>query len=187
MHTNLPNFYHFIDDLKINNIKNLNKKIALIYRNNKNKPDENSIIKFRNYCKRKRQKFLVSNYDDLVIKYNLDGIYLSAFNRKKNLKRLKKIHFIVVGSAHDLKEIRCKENQGAQLIFLAPMFKSKNSNRSLGLYRYNNLANLTQLPTIALGGVSQSNLKLLNMVKKKGFAAINFFKNNNFKYGKRLK
>ena len=70
IHTNLTNFNHFIDDLKINNIKNLNKKIALIYRNNKNKPDENSIIKFRNYCKRKRQKFLVSNYDDLVIKYN---------------------------------------------------------------------------------------------------------------------
>ena len=67
------------------------------------------------------------------------------------------------------------------------MFKSKNSNRSLGLYRYNNLANLTKLPTIALGGVSQSNLKLLNMFKKKGFAAINFFRNNNFKYGKRFK
>ena len=62
MHTNLPRFYHFIDNLNIKNIEKLNKNIALIYRNYQKKPDKDSIIKFRNYCKKNKQKFLISNY-----------------------------------------------------------------------------------------------------------------------------
>ena len=58
---------------------------------------------------------------------------------------------------------------------MSPLFKNKNSNRSLGLYKYNQLANLTKLPTIALGGITQSNLKFLKIIKTNGFAAINFF------------
>ena len=60
--------------------------------------------------------------------------------------------------------------------FLCPLFKTKKSNRYLGLYQYNRLANLTRLPIIALGGINQSNLKLLRITKSKGFAAINFLK-----------
>ena len=167
MHTNLPKFYHFIDNLNIKNIKKLNKKVALIYRNYKKKT-KNSIIKFKNYCKNNNQKFLISNYDDLVTKYNLDGLYIPAFNKKRiYFNNQKKINFIIVGSAHNLNEIRIKEKQGVQLIFLSPLFKTKNSNRYLGLYRYNQLANQTKLPTIALGGITQSNLKLLESSKLK--------------------
>ena len=72
MHRNLPKFYHFIDNLNIKNIKNFDKKIAIIYRNYQKKPDKNSIIKFKNFCKKKKQKFLISNYKDLVIKYDLE-------------------------------------------------------------------------------------------------------------------
>ena len=176
MHTNLPKFYHFIDNLNITNIKTLDKNIAIIYRNYKIKPDNNSIIKFRNYCRKNKQKFLISNYIDLVTKYNLDGFYIPSFNKKKFYTNIqKKINFIIIGSAHNLNEIRIKEKQGVQLICLSPLFKNKNSNRSLGLYKYNQLANLTKLPTIALGGITQSNLKFLKIIKTNGFAAINFF------------
>ena len=180
MHTNLPRFYHFIDNLNIKNIKRLDKNIALIYRNYKKKPEKNLIIKFRNYCRKNRQKFLISNYEDLVIKYNLDGFYVPAFDKKRIYNYIqKKQKFIFVGSAHNLKEIRTKEKQGVELIFLSPLFKSKKSNRSLGLYRYNRLADLTKLPVVALGGIKQSNLKFLKVTKAKGFGAINFFKEKN--------
>ena len=176
MHSNLPQFYHFIDDLNIKNIIKLNKKIALIYRNYKKIPDINSIIKFKNYCKKNRQKFLISNYVNLVLKYNLDGLYIPSFNKNKiYTNNQKKLNFIIVGSAHNLNEIRIKEKQGVQQIFLSPLFKTKNSNRSLGLYKYNQLANLTKLPTIALGGITRSNLKFLKIIKTNRFAAINFF------------
>lgn len=179
MHRNLPKFYHFIDNLNIKNIKNFDKKIAIIYRNYQKKPDKNSIIKFKNFCKKKKQKFLISNYKDLVIKYNLDGIYIPSFNKKKNFFNYKKQNLIIVGSAHNLCEIKIKEQQGVQSIFLCPLFKTKKSNRYLGLYQYNRLANLTRLPIIALGGINQSNLKLLKITRSEGFAAINFFKNKN--------
>ncbi len=81
-----------------------------------------------------------------------------------------------MGSAHNLKQIRIKEKQGAQLIFLSPIFKNKNSNGSLGLYRYNLLSNLTKLPNIALGGINKINSKLLKLINSNGFAAINYFK-----------
>ena len=177
MHIDLPQFYHFIDNLNIKNIEKLNKNIALIYRNYQKKPDKDSIIKFRNYCKKNKQKFLISNYIDLTIKYNLDGFYVPAFNKSHLYKyRQKKMNFIIVGSAHNLKEIRIKEQQRVQLIFLSPLFKTKNSIRSLGLYKYNNLANLTKIPTIALGGITQAKIRFLKITKSEGFAAIDFFK-----------
>ena len=83
MHTQYPNFYYFIDNLNIKNIIGFNKKVAIIYRNYQKKPNENEILKFKNYCKKNKNKFLISNYYDLVKKYDLDGLYIPSFNRKK--------------------------------------------------------------------------------------------------------
>ena len=177
MHIKFFKKYYFIEKFNKSNIDKQAKNTTIIYRNYKKKPDKNSIIKFKNYCKKNRQKFLISNYIDLVIKFNLDGFYLPSFNKKKNyIYNQRKKNFIFIGSAHNLNEIRIKEKQGVQLIFLSPLFKTQKSNRYLGLYRYNRLANLTKLPTIALGGIKESNIKLLKIIKTRGFAAINFFK-----------
>ncbi len=177
MHNNLPKFYHFIDNLNIENIKTLNNKVALIYRNYEKKPNENEIVKFRDYCKKSKIKFLISNYYDLAKRYKLDGFYIPSFNKKKIYSIENKYsRFILIGSAHTINEIKIKEKQGVQQILLSPLFQSKKSNRPLGLYRYNNLANQTKLPTIALGGINSKNKKLLKMIKSEGFAAINYFK-----------
>ncbi len=178
MHNNLPKFYYFIDNLNIEDIKTLNNKVALIYRNYEKKPDENEILKFKDYCKKNKIKFLISNYYDLAKKYRLDGFYIPSFNKHRIYSLINKYtNFILVGSAHTINEIKIKEKQGVKQILLSPLFKSKKSNRPLGLYRYNNLANQTKLPTIALGGINSKNKKLLKMIKSDGFAAIRFFKN----------
>tara|TARA_Y100000389_G_scaffold202373_1_gene247443 strand:+ start:952 stop:1506 length:555 start_codon:yes stop_codon:yes gene_type:complete len=179
MHIDLPKSYHFIDNLNIKNIEKLNKKVALIYRNYNKKPDDKEIRIFKNYCKRYNKKFFVSNYFDIVKKFNLDGFYIPSFNEKLIYSlTAKKLNLTIIGSAHNLKEIRVKEKQGVQLIFLSPLFKNKNSNKSLGLYKYNYLSHLTKLPTIALGGITKTNFKLLKLLKTYGFASISFFKEN---------
>ena len=178
MHINFPKFYHFIDNLNIKNIDKLNKNIALIYRNYKKKPSTCEISKFRNYCKKNNKKFLISNYSDIAKKHRLDGFYIPAFNNKIYLNFLNKSNFIIIGSAHNLKEIRIKEKQGVQLILLSPLFKKK-SNRPLGLYRYNILSKLTKLPTVGLGGITKKNIKILKLMKTNGFASISFFKKQN--------
>jgi len=113
----------------------------------------------------------------LAKRYKLDGFYIPSFNKKKIYSIENKYsRFILIGSAHTINEIKIKEKQGVQQILLSPLFQSKKSNRPLGLYRYNNLANQTKLPTIALGGINSKNKKLLKMIKSEGFAAINYFK-----------
>ena len=48
MHTYLPKYYHFIDNLNTKDINKLKKNIVLIYRNYKKKPTDQDIIKFKN-------------------------------------------------------------------------------------------------------------------------------------------
>ena len=63
-----------------NLINNQDKKTTIIYRNYTSKDlNEKNILKFKNYCKKKGNKFVLSNNIRLAIKLNLDGIYIPSF------------------------------------------------------------------------------------------------------------
>ena len=81
------------------------------------------IDKFKNFCKKNNKKFLISNYFDIAKKHKLDGFYIPAFNNKIYLNLDNKSNFIIIGSAHNLKELRIKEKQGVQLSILSPLYK----------------------------------------------------------------
>ncbi len=106
---------------------------------------------------------------------NADGIYISATNKNLNLRttNLKK-KFKILGSAHNLKEIKIKELQKTEEIFLSPLFKKK-MNKQLNIYRYLKLREITKMSDISLGGINNKNLKKLNMIKPIGFAGISYF------------
>ena len=78
-----------------------------------------------------------------------------------------------MGSAHNLSEVKTKELQGVDIIFLSSLFK-KNSNY-LGLNKFRLLSKSTNKKIVALGGLSNKNLKQLNLVNIFGFAGISFF------------
>jgi len=78
-----------------------------------------------------------------------------------------------LGSAHNVYEIRAKELQNVKAIFLSSLFK-KNKN-FLGINRFNLLSHLSKKSFIALGGISNTNLKKLNLINCLGFAGISFF------------
>ncbi len=110
----------------------------------------------------------------MAIKLDLDGVYLPSFN--KNLNHLSyslKERFQVVGSAHNLREIKIKENQKVKKIFLSSLFK-KNKN-FLGINKFKLLSNLTKKKIIVLGGISKSNIKQLKLLNISGFAGISYF------------
>ena len=114
---------------------------------------------------------------ELAFKLKLDGVYIPSFNK---IFSHKKFHFfrdfIIIGSAHSIKEMRIKERQNVQQIFLSPLFKTNKSNKFLGIKKFNNLSKLTKKPLIALGGINKSNIKLLKLIKGVGFAGIRYFK-----------
>ena len=78
-----------------------------------------------------------------------------------------------MGSAHNVYEIRTKELQKVETIFLSSIFK-KNKNY-LGINKFRSLSLLTKKPIIALGGLSNNDLKKLNLINCKGFGGISFF------------
>ena len=110
----------------------------------------------------------------LAIKLNLDGAYIPSFNKeKKHLAYSVKKNFILLGSAHNIYEIRTKELQNVNAIFLSSIFK-KNKNY-LGINKFKSLYLLSGKPLIALGGISVNNLKKLALTNCHGFAGISFF------------
>ena len=173
----LPITYHFIDNLNIKNIFNLHKNVCIIYRNYTSQINLNELIDFKKFCKKTKRKFLISNRVDLAFKLRLDGVYLPSFNKNFYLKKYQKFkNFLVIGSAHSLKEIRIKEKQNVEQIFLSPLFKTTKPIRTLGIIRFNNLSKMTNKPIIALGGLNDNNIKKLKLINVSGFAAIRYFK-----------
>ena len=174
MHNKILNKYYFINKFNESHIDKQDKGTAIIYRNYDQIVDEKLIIKIKNYCKKKGNKFLLSNNIKLAIKLNLDGAYIPSFNKNtKHLSYSLAKKFIILGSAHNVYEIRIKELQKVECIFLSSIFKQNNN--YLGIKRFKLLSLLAKKPLIALGGLSNNNLKKLNLINCQGFAGISFF------------
>ena len=168
------NKYYFIKKFDQSHIDKQDKQTIIIFRNYDKKIDEKLILTIKNYCKKKGNKFLISNNIKLAIKLNLDGVYIPSFNKdKKHLSYSLKKNFMILGSAHNISEIRLKELQRVNAIFLSSIFK-KNKNY-LGINKFKSLSLLSGKPIIALGGISVNNLKKLALTNCHGFAGISFF------------
>lgn len=110
------------------------------------------------------------------MKLNLDGTYIPAFNKTIFKKKFLNRKFNLIGSAHNVKEIKIKERQGVKLIFLSPLFKDKNNKMKLGICKFNLLTLATKKKVIALGGINTNNIKQLAMTNSYGYASISYFK-----------
>lgn len=76
--------------------------------------------------------------------------------------------------AHDLAEIRAAEEAGASLIFLSPVFATRShpGREPLGIERFAALAAQTELPVVALGGMTAGRAKDLDASGAYGWAGI---------------
>ena len=166
--------YYFINKFDTKNIDKQTLNTGIIYRNYVSINTLKIVIKLKKYCKKKGYKFFLSNNIKLAINLDLDGAYIPSFNKNTNhLSFSKSKNFLLLGSAHNNKEIKIKEKQGVNILFLSSIFK-KNKNY-LGLNKFRLLANLTNKKVIALGGITNNNLKKLKLVNCKGFAGISYF------------
>ena len=167
--------YYFISKFDTNIINNQDKQTTIIYRNYNSKIlDQDLILKIKNYCKLKKIKFYLSNNIKLAIKLDLDGAYIPSFNKStKHLAFSLKKKFNIIGSAHNIKEIKIKEIQNVSKIFISSIFK-KNKNY-LGINRFKVISNLTRIKVVALGGISKKNINKLKLLNNSEFAGISYF------------
>mgnify|MGYP001162590766 CR=1 FL=1 len=175
MHNNLTTKYYFINKFDTNNINNQDKQTTIIYRNYSSKiQDEILILKIKKFCKKKSIKLYLSNNIKLALKLGLDGAYIPAFNNSfKHLAYSFRKNFKIIGSAHNLNEIRIKEKQNVDKIFLSSLFK--HNKNYLGINKFRLLSNLTKKNIVVLGGISKKNLKKLKLLNKAEFAGISYF------------
>ncbi len=175
MHIKLLTKYYFINTLDTNNLKKQDKETIIIYRNySSSNININKLIKLKNFFRKKGNKFFLANNFRLALKLRLDGVYIPSFNKDFNhLAFSTFINFAIVGSAHNLKEIRIKELQQVRNIFLSSVFK-KNKNY-LGLNKFKILNKYTKKNVVALGGISKKNIKQIKLTNVSRIAGITYF------------
>ena len=138
------------------------------------------ILKLRDFCRKTGKKLFISNHIKLAVNLKLNGVYIPSFNKKINYNYIfnKPKEFNIIGSAHNLKEIKIKEKQGCDEIFISSIFQNQKSKYFLGLIKFNILARKTKLKIIALGGINEKNYRKLKSTNCIGFASISWAKKN---------
>ena len=175
-----------IKDIDLKNIKKRNK-FFIIYRNKSKNENITDLLTFRKYCKLKAIKFYVANNVKLSILLNSDGMYLSAYNRSMKALSLKKSHFKIIGSAHNIKEISMKMKQGCSFILFSKLFYVDYDYKApyTEIIKFNNFLKINK-NLIPLGGINTNNLNKLNIVNCHGFALLSEIKKKPVKILNRL-
>ena len=167
--------YYFISEINYSRLKNLDKNISLIWRNKNKETPIKILIELRNFCNKNNRKLYINNNIKLANKIKADGLYISSNNKNLMLKsNILKTKLKILGSAHNLREIKIKELQNVDEIFLSPLFKDK-TNKQLDIYKYLNLRKTTKMKDISLGGINKKNIKKLKLIRPFGFAGISYF------------
>ena len=162
------NYYFYID--KTDNI-NLDliiipKKITIIYRTNYKKESLKKIINFAKICRSKKIKLFIANNYKLAKICKANGLYLSSYNKKiyKNIS--------TIGSAHNYAQIYHKIKQGCEKVIFSRLFKTNYKNKSsfYGISKFNLISKHCKFDLIPLGGIRNSNLLKLNLIKSNSLA-----------------
>ena len=175
-----PYIFYFIDKYNIDELTNLEKNIDLIFRNYNKKLKIDEIKTIHKFCKIDNRNLYLSNNIKLALRLGLSGVYIPSFNNSLNFASKYSLpdKFEIIGSAHNVNEIRIKKLQKCSKIFLSPIFKSKKNQKFLSTIKFNLAVMFEDINFIALGGIDENNYKKLRLTKVIGFAGISWIKKN---------
>jgi len=170
--------YYFFSEFNKKHLLKINNKINLIFRNYNKKFNIKFYKELKAFCHKAGFKIYLANNTKIAKSLKFDGAYLPSFNEEMvySIKKKSK-NFKLLGSAHDIHEIKIKEKQGVDILFLSPVFKKKN-NKQLKVYNFLRLCKSTHIETGALGGINSNNVKLLKLYGIKNIGSIDWIKNN---------
>ena len=134
-----PYIFYFIDKYNIDELTNLEKNIDLIFRNYNKELKIDEIKSIHKFCKIDKRNLYLSNDIKLALKLGLSGVYIPSFNNSLNFASKYSLpdKFEIIGSAHNVSEIRIKKFQKCSKIFLSPIFKSKKNQKFLSTIKFN--------------------------------------------------
>ncbi len=117
----------------------------------------------RSVSRRRNQLLFLAGPAELAIAWGADGSH--GRGRGEGLRS---------APVHDLREIRDAEQDGADFLFLSPLFATRShpGARPLGLATFARLVRRTPLPVIALGGMNRIRARRAERAGAYGWAAI---------------
>ncbi len=169
-------YFYFSSSLNFeDNLLRYKDKSIIIY-NEKNSINEKKLIKLREICKSRNVKFYIINDIKFAFKYKADGLVITSNNKRSIYNFNKRI--VRIGVAHTQKEYYQKKQQKCDYIFLSPIFFNKkySANKILGMLKFNLISLNWKIKILALGGISEKNLKKIRFTRSVGMGAITFFK-----------
>ena len=183
-------YYLFIENTRefnLNLIK-IRKKFNIIYRNQTTKESINELEIFRKNCKKNGINFYIANDTKLLSKIKADGLYISAYNKNLRLNNYSRKGYMIIGAAHNQKEINLKIKQGCKVIIFSRLFETGYSykNGYLGVQRFNILSLRSKTELVPLGGINEKNLCKMNTIKSDAFACLSALKKKPAKIINRL-
>ena len=131
--------------------------------------------KFYNICKKYDASYIINDYLNFNSNKYCDGIQLTS----NNLKNIKKFNldkrYILIGSCHNIDEIKICNNLEINLILISPVYSTSNKS-GIGWKKFKELVDESKIPVFALGGLKYpediENVKINGGV---GIAASKYF------------
>jgi len=121
---------------------------------------------------------LVSDRLDVALAAAADGAHLGARSLPiAAARRILRPGMLLGRSVHSLDEAGQAEDEGADYLFLGPIFATRSHPETppLGLDAYREAVLRTRIPTLAIGGVTGENVRLVAQAGGHGAAAISGF------------
>jgi len=123
-------------------------------------------------------RLLVSDRVDVAMAAEADGVHLGARSLPSAAaRRILPAEMIMGRSTHNLDEATIAESEGADYVFLGPIFETDShpGEPGLGLEHLREAVLRTRIPVIAIGGVNERNAELIGRTAARGAAAIRAF------------
>jgi thiamine-phosphate pyrophosphorylase len=133
--------------------------------------------KIRKATKNTDVKFIINNRLDIALACNADGVHVGQ--KDIPVAKAREIlgdTFIIGASAHNLKEARKAESQGADYLGVGAIYKTKTKHdaRVCGLRILRAVCKAAKIPVIGIGGINDKNYRSILKAGASGFAVASF-------------
>ncbi|WP_051670019.1 thiamine phosphate synthase [Bryobacter aggregatus] len=123
---------------------------------------------------------LINERFDLCLVAGADGVHLPS-NRIAPYRLTKRYGLLVGVSCHSIEDVKRAEGEGADYVYLSPIFESLSKpgyGPALGLEVLAEAVRAVRIPVIALGGVNAQNEAACRQSGAAGIAGISYFGND---------
>jgi thiamine-phosphate pyrophosphorylase len=110
-------------------------------------------------------RLMIHSQADIAKAVNADGVHVDSISIPEiaQMKVWLNNDMLISASCHNIEELIQAQNQGADFVFLSPVFPTQShpGAPSLGAELFLNIAEKMNIPIIALGGIDKQNIHLL--------------------------